>query len=850
MAGKERAGYTVTMFVIDVSPSMGEERKVEVAPGPNGEPIFKKTTKLEWSLKYVKHKIQQMIFAGRKSDKCGVILFGTEGTNNVVSDVHGGYDHVTEFLPIHQPNARTLYKLDTIKPSSTVGDPLDGIIVALSTQQDELAKKPSWNRRAIVITDGECPMEVDNDDMSGVTDKVNQWNVDLTVVGVDFDDENYPYDGPEKSNIKMANEKFWQKFISLTQSGSMGTLAYALQVTQSPEIKITRSTLSKTTLSIGDIHIRPDESIEILVKTGKATSGVTPPSLKKFTMRTDSESLKESQNQQQQLNPVMPSLEDVAPLEMSTQYVVKEDNDVDDVKAGRPARSFEDDEEGGDDEIQDPFENAQRLEKEDLIRAYKYGSTWVPIEDESADKVATVKGLQVVGFSYEDLWIREWSMGEVYYIFADDKVPRSQVAFASFVRAMKDYGVPDKKTGENILRPVLAIIRKVTSDGSPPKVGVACARSLEDVDYLVWVRMPFADDIRRYSFPSLEILKDKNGNKKTSHPNLPTDEMMDAMSELVDSGDLSAAGEKDESGNRLPWFDPSEAVHPAVHRIKEAIFHAAITSNIEEDPIPPPHPEIIKFLDPPSPILVKSRGPVQRCKSLFNIQEAPPRPKMRRKTKGAEDGLSADADVPLTLADLMNGDAYIPEFSPSPTLVDASEDSGGTTVAASPLQSLKAKATEKHGEDAMDVDLPSNKEAFITGKAAKLDRIIGNAYPLRDFRENTARGDLVTKAVSDMGEVIPEIVESSFSSQRFEEALECMRAMRDMALKEDEVDTWNGFIRTFKKQCRSSNFKHPNFWDSVKKEGVALSLIHEKEAQQNGNVSEVSLNASKKFIEE
>ncbi len=60
--------------------------------------------------------------------------------------------------------------------------------------------------------------------------------------------------------------------------------------------------------------------------------------------------------------------------------------------------------------------------------------------------------------------------------------------------------------------------------------------------------MPFADDIRRYNFPSLEILKDKNGIKKTGHPNLPTAEMMDAMSELVDAGDLSAAGELDEEG--------------------------------------------------------------------------------------------------------------------------------------------------------------------------------------------------------------------------------------------------------------------------------------------------------------
>ncbi len=49
------------MFVIDVSPSMGEEHEVELVPGHDGESRSMTMTKLEWSLKYVKHKIQQMV---------------------------------------------------------------------------------------------------------------------------------------------------------------------------------------------------------------------------------------------------------------------------------------------------------------------------------------------------------------------------------------------------------------------------------------------------------------------------------------------------------------------------------------------------------------------------------------------------------------------------------------------------------------------------------------------------------------------------------------------------------------------------------------------------------------------
>lgn len=62
-------------------------------------------------------------------------------------------------------------------------------------------------------------------------------------------------------------------------------------------------------------------------------------------------------------------------------------------------------------------------------------------------------------------------------------------------------------------------------------------------------------------------------------------------------------------------------------------------------------------------------------------------------------------------------------------------------------------------------------------------RIIGNAFPLDDFRSNLERGDVVSKALQDMGVVITEIVEESFSTQRYDEALSCMKEMRETALQ-------------------------------------------------------------------
>lgn len=86
-------------------------------------------------------------------------------------------------------------------------------------------------------------------------------------------------------------------------------------------------------------------------------------------------------------------------------------------------------------------------------------------------------------------------------------------------------------------------------------------------------------------------------------------------------------------------------------------------------------------------------------------------------------------------------------------------------------------------------------------------RIIGNAFPLEDFKTNLERGDVVSKALTDMGAVIQEIVEESFSSQRYDEAVSCMKAMRDTALKVGDcriVFGWPGL----RSACRRTMSKY------------------------------------------
>ena len=43
-------------------------------------------------------------------------------TENIINEENGGYENVKEYIPICQPNAGTLAKLQALEPSTTHGD--------------------------------------------------------------------------------------------------------------------------------------------------------------------------------------------------------------------------------------------------------------------------------------------------------------------------------------------------------------------------------------------------------------------------------------------------------------------------------------------------------------------------------------------------------------------------------------------------------------------------------------------------------------------------------------------------------------------------------------------------------
>ena len=152
--------------------------------------------------------------------------------------------------------------------------------------------------------------------------------------------------------------------------------------------------------------------------------------------------------------------------------------------------------------------------------------------------------------------------------------------------------------------------------------------------------MPFADDVRKYTFPSLSKLINKNGEVVTEHPYLPTEEQQDAMDEFVDAMDLMEAVKNDEGfafppfplpvlrvthiclcREREPWFDPRDSFNPALHRTKQAQLHAGAVTDLKRQPLPPPHPDLLKYFEPPAKLLKKARAAIDGARTAFKVKE-------------------------------------------------------------------------------------------------------------------------------------------------------------------------------------------------------------------------------------
>lgn len=165
MADKE-----ATVYIIDLGESMADCH--------NG----RDESDLDFGMRYVWDKISTTVAASRKTWTVGVVGLNTEETNNAQHDEDlEGYENISVLQQIGPMTMSSLKELrSVIQPSHNQGgDAVSAIVVALS-MIEVYTKKLKYNRRVILVTNGES--SIDGDNLENIANRLNDSNIELVVM--------------------------------------------------------------------------------------------------------------------------------------------------------------------------------------------------------------------------------------------------------------------------------------------------------------------------------------------------------------------------------------------------------------------------------------------------------------------------------------------------------------------------------------------------------------------------------------------------------------------------------------------------------------------------------------------
>ncbi|KAH7272818.1 SPOC like C-terminal domain-containing protein [Fusarium solani] len=572
---------------------------------------------LDWSMRYVWDKITDIVAASRKTLCVGVVGFRTDETDNKLQD-DDGYENIAvlqELGPMSMSSLRNLQSV--IKPSETwSGDAISAIVVAVD-MMDTFTKKLKWNRKIILITDGQGPMDADG--LSDISKKMNDSNIQLTVLGVDFDNPDYGFKEEDKPNTKEENEKALKLLVDECQNGVFATIAEAIDELDTPRIKSMKPYKTYDgTLTLGDPDRFPS-AMKINVERYFKTHLARPLTASTVVVKSEGTGSE------------------------STQAVEGDEMEGVEFSAVRQARSYK---------VNDPDAPGGKrdVEFEDLAKGFEYGRTAVHISESEHNitKIETQKSFSIVGFIPCSKYEPFLNLGEVCVTVASKFDAKSALALSSLVWALSElesYG----------------IARIVPKDGKDPQLVLVAPGVEPDMECLYDIPLPFAEDIRSYQFPPLDRVITVSGQTITKHRFLPTDELNDAMSDYVDAMDLSMYGIDDE-GEPAEYAPIDDTFNPTIHRINHAVKSRAV---YPEKPIPDTPSILLRFASPPEDLIEKVQSKIDALVEVADVKKVAPKVKGKRGREAVKPISGLDVDALLgeeERKEEIDPDNAVPEF--------------------------------------------------------------------------------------------------------------------------------------------------------------------------------------------
>ncbi|OJJ79414.1 ATP-dependent DNA helicase 2 subunit KU80 [Aspergillus glaucus CBS 516.65] len=608
MAEKE-----ATVYIVDVGRSMGERRQ------------GRSVTDLQWSMRYVWDRITATVATGRKTAMVGVLGLRTDGTSNELQDDEH-FENLSVLQGISQMLMPDIKRLrEEIQPSDTdSGDSISALILAIQMIIVQ-CKKLKYKRKIVLVTNGQGHMSTEGLDQ--ITSKIREDNIELVILGVDFDDPEYGFKEEDKDPRKAENEALLRGLVE-DCDGAYGTLEQAISEMEIPRVKQTRSMATfKGYLQLGDPE-NYKNAVKIPVERYYRTYVAKPPTASSFVPRSDTSDSQEDPE----------SAQSSATIGATQDTQSGESSDLTSVRFVRTYQITDKNAPGGKVEV----------ERDEFAKGYEYGRTAVHIDetDQNITALEAPMGMELIGFVQSDKYDRYMHMSTTNIIIPERTNDAAALGLSSFIHALFELEC-------------YAVARLVAKENKPPLMVLLCPLIEPDYECLLEVQLPFTEDVRTYRFPPLDKVITVSGKVVTEHRNLPNDDLVNAMSKYVDSMELV---DEDEDGTPVETFPIEDAFSPVLHRIDSAIRFRATHP---DEPLPPPAEILTRFSQPPEEAVQRAKKYLDRLADAADVKKVPPKTKGRKRTRETEkplSGLDVDALLHQEKRAKISPTNSIPEF--------------------------------------------------------------------------------------------------------------------------------------------------------------------------------------------
>ncbi|XP_019526576.3 X-ray repair cross-complementing protein 5 [Aedes albopictus] len=419
--------------------------------------------------------VQRKIFS-KPQDEVGLVLMGTDDTNNQLNVEYGGYHHISEAFELNPSNWQMLRVLEKqVHASKVNGDWFDALVVAMNFLKVGAQAKKFASLKIILVSALSVSSNLDEDQMDSVVRKLTDMPCELNVINdsvehhVDsedqHDEDNLIFDAlgifsqtHQKTKEQRANEKMLSDIV-FKSNGALCNIDSAELLLVHFEKKATRAMPWNSMLSIGT-KIQISISAFLLISEEKGLG----------SFKTES------------TNPN-------ATVKLKTDY----------------------------------FKNDQPFEPdyENVINGYMYGSTVVPYDSQiDIDYKSGEQRLSCLGFTVAGNILEEYLCGTgTHVVVARKDCSASEAKLSALVKAMIELDV-------------FMIATKVYRRDTRPKINVLMPTYRKRYPCLIMMELCFQEEVALLKFPPLL----SNKYKPTDAQYEAVEKLIDAM-DLMDALD-------------------------------------------------------------------------------------------------------------------------------------------------------------------------------------------------------------------------------------------------------------------------------------------------------------------------